>query len=50
MCHLSTKVPVCYLSFIEEIEILDLENLSSVKKMTLSAPVTSFIRVGFQTK
>ncbi len=33
-----------------EVEVLDLENLSSVKKMTLSAPVTSFMRVGFQTK
>ncbi|WP_111669887.1 hypothetical protein [Algoriphagus litoralis] len=33
-----------------EIEVLDLENLNSVKKMTLNNPVTGFMRVGFQTK
>ncbi|MFN3999432.1 hypothetical protein [Algoriphagus sp.] len=32
-----------------EIEVLDLENLKSVKKMSLTSPVTSFMRVGFQT-
>jgi WD40 repeat protein len=32
-----------------EIEVLDLENLNSVKKMTLTAPVSSFMRIGFQT-
>ncbi|SDZ22690.1 MULTISPECIES: hypothetical protein [Rhodonellum] len=32
-----------------EINVLDLNNLNSVKKMTLNAPASRFMRVGFQT-